>query len=133
MAVSTNLDSRYGRIPTRSGRDRRNLFILALALIVSFGAWLVWTGQDGSTPQIDASDVGHRIIDANTASVTFSVSMPAGTRSSCAVEALNETFTIVGWKVIDLPPSKRFTRTITQIVRTTELGNTGLIYRCWLT
>jgi len=96
-------------------------------------AWVVWTGLDGASVTIEARDTAHTIIDEHSVSVTFEVSMPAGSSSSCAVQALNESFTVVGWKIIDLPPSNLYTRSYTQVVNTTELSNTGLIYKCWLT
>ncbi|WP_241983414.1 DUF4307 domain-containing protein [Cryobacterium tagatosivorans] len=131
--MSTNLDARYGRTPNRRLRDRRSLWIAAGGFALVLVAWVVWAGLDGSKPLIEARDTRHSIIDEHSVSVTFEVSMPAGTAASCAVEALNENFTIVGWKVVDLAPSDRYTRSFTEIIRTTELSNTGLIYRCWLT
>ncbi|WP_166784442.1 MULTISPECIES: DUF4307 domain-containing protein [Cryobacterium] len=132
-AVNASLDARYGRTPNRRVRDRRILWIVAGAFALVLGSWVIWAGLDGTKPLIEARDTAHSIIDEHSVSVTFEVSMPTGTAASCAVEALNENFTIVGWKVVDLPPSDRYTRSVTEIVRTTELSNTGLIYRCWLT
>lgn len=133
VSVSTNLDARYGRSPSGGRRDRRILWALAGVFAIVLVAWVVWAGLDSSTATIEARDTRHTILDEHSVSVTFEVSMPAGTQASCAVEALNESFTVVGWKVIDVPPSDRYTRSFTEIVRTTELSNTGLIYRCWLT
>ncbi|ANP73290.1 hypothetical protein PA27867_2339 [Cryobacterium arcticum] len=133
MAVSSNLDKRYGRTPGTRLRDRRVLWIVAGAFAVILTAWVVWAGLDGAGPSIEARDTRHSIIDENTISVTFEVSVPSGTPSSCAVQALNESFTVVGWKVIDVPPSDQYTRSFTEVLHTTELSNTGLIYRCWLT
>ncbi len=133
MAVSSNLDKRYGRTPGTRLRERRVLWIVAGAFAVVLTAWVVWAGLDGAGPSIEARDTRHSIIDENSISVTFEVSLPTGTPSSCAVQALNESFTVVGWKVIDLPPSDQYTRSLTEVLHTTELSNTGLIYRCWLT
>ena len=133
MAVSSNLDKRYGRTPGSRLRERRVLWIVAGAFAVILTAWVVWAGLDGAGPSIEARDTRHSIIDENSISVTFEVSLPTGTPSSCAVQALNESFTVVGWKVIDLPPSDQYTRSFTEVLHTTELSNTGLIYRCWLT
>ncbi|MEO6199619.1 MAG: DUF4307 domain-containing protein [Cryobacterium sp.] len=133
VSEGTNHDARYGRTPNRRGRDRRLLWIVAGGFALVLLAWVVWAGLDGAAPQLEARDTRHSIIDEHSVSVTFEVSMPAGTAASCAVEALNQNFTVVGWKVLDLPPSDRYTRSVTEIIRTTELSNTGLIYRCWLT
>jgi hypothetical protein len=133
MAVKTELDARYGRTSTRQKRDKTILWVLAGVFVVVFGAWVVWAGLDAAKPVIDTRDLGYTIVDENLISIDSEVSAPAGTALSCAVEALNESFTVVGWKVIDLPPSKQFTRTFTVDLRTSELSTTGLIYRCWLT
>ena len=133
MAVSTDLEARYGRAPGKRIRDRRSLWLLAGGFAIVLAAWVIWAGLDGRAAVIETRDTRHSIIDENSVSVTFEVSMPTGTPASCAVDALNESFTVVGWKVIDLPPSDRYTRSFTEIVRTTELSNTGLVYRCWLT
>ena len=133
MPVSSNLDQRYGRTPGSRRRDRRVLWIVAAAFSLILTGWVVWAGLDGAGPAIEARDTRHQIIDENSISVTFEVSLPTDTPASCAVQALNETFTVVGWKIVDLPPSTDYTRSFTEVLHTTELSNTGLIYRCWLT
>jgi hypothetical protein len=133
VTVSVDLDARYGRGPRRRKRDRLLLWIGAAVFVVVFGAWVIWAGLDGTKPQIGTQDIGYTINDEHSISVRFQVSVPVGTATSCAVQALNESFTVVGWKILDLPPSTDYTRSFTELVRTSELSNTGLIYRCWLT
>lgn len=133
MALSSNLDERYGRTSGSRLRDRRVQWIVAGVFALILTGWVVWAGLDGAGPSIEARDTRHQIIDDNSISVTFEVSLPTDTAASCAVQALNETFTVVGWKIVDLPPSPQYTRSFTEVVHTTDLSNTGLIYRCWLT
>lgn len=130
---SVVIQSRYGRTPARKRRDRRVLWALGGIFVLVLGAWVLWTGLDGASTQIEARDIGHTIINEHTVSVTFEVSLPANRTASCAVQALNESFSVVGWKIIDLPPSTLYTRSFTEILRTTNMSNTGLIYQCWLT
>jgi hypothetical protein len=133
MTVSAELETRYGRTPARRKRERLFLWIGAAVFVVVLAAWVVWAGLDGSKPTIETQDIGYSVNNEHSVTVRFQVSVPTGTATSCAVEALNETFTVVGWKVIDLPPSDQYTRSFTEDVRTSELSTTGLIYRCWLT
>jgi hypothetical protein len=49
------------------------------------------------------------------------------------LQALNEQFAIVGWKIVELPPGGDRTRAFVENIRVTEPAVTGLIYRCWLT
>jgi hypothetical protein len=65
--------------------------------------------------------------------VRYEVTADAGAAVSCALHALNGTFAIVGWKVVELPPSEQGTRQFRETLRTSEPAVTGLIYRCWLT
>lgn len=131
--VSAELDARYGRSANRRKRDRVLLWSGAGFLAVVLVAWVTWAGLDGSKPLIATQDIAYSVIDDHNVRVTFQVTVPVGTATSCAVEALNESFTVVGWKVIDLPPSDEYTRSYTEDVRTSELATTGLLYRCWLT
>lgn len=133
MTASAQLDARYGRSANRRKRDRILLWSGAAVFAIVLVAWVVWAGLDGSKPLIETEDIGYSVVDDHTVTVTFQVSVPVGTATSCAVEALNESFTVVGWKVIDLPPSDQYTRSFTEDLRTSELATTGLIYRCWLT
>ena len=128
MTVNAGIDERYGRTPTRRLRDRRLLWVFGALFAVVLVAWVVWAGTDAPSSQLEARDTRHEILDEHSVKVTFEVSMPVNTSASCAVEALNEGFTVV-----DIPPSDSYTRSFTETVRTTELSNTGLIYRCWLT
>ena len=66
-------------------------------------------------------------------SVTWQFTVDPGTEAKCALQALNKQYSIVGWIVIDLPPSDTLTRSFTETVRTAEPAVNGLIYRCWLT
>ena len=130
---SAVIQSRYGRTTTHKRRDRRILWGLGGIFVLVLGAWVLWTGLDGASTQIEARDIGYTIIDEHSVSVSFEVALPVNRTASCAVQALNESYSVVGWKVIDLPPSTLYNRSFTEILRTTDLSNTGLIYECWLT
>ncbi len=130
---SAEIQSRYGRTVAHKARDRRILWALGVIFVLVLGAWVVWTGLDGASTQIEARDIGHTIIDEHTVSITFEVALPTNRTASCAVQALNESYSVVGWKIIDLPPSTLYNRSFTEVLNTTDLSNTGLIYQCWLT
>ncbi|MFZ4894037.1 DUF4307 domain-containing protein [Plantibacter sp. Mn2098] len=126
------LDARYGRTPGSAKRDKRVLWIVAASFVVVFAAWVIWAGFDGNSATIETRDTAHELIDATTVSVSFEVTAPQNTPLACAVKAMNEQFAIVGWKVIELPPSDQRTRNFTETVRTTEQSNTGLVQECWV-
>ncbi|MEO7148097.1 MAG: DUF4307 domain-containing protein [Terrimesophilobacter sp.] len=131
--AGSNLNERYGRTPARIRRTRLLAIIAAAGIAVVFVLWVIWTGLDNGQGSIDVQDIGHTIVDDANVSVTWALSVPAGTAVSCAIQAQNEAHGIVGWKIVQLPASDRFTRQFTENVRTTQQAVTGLIYRCWLT
>ena len=97
-------------------------------------AWVVWAGLDGSKPPVEATDTGHRLMnDERAVEVSWNLSVPPGNETACIVQALNEDFTVVGWKVVEIPASDAPLRTFTETVRVAQPANTGLISRCWLT
>jgi hypothetical protein len=131
-APSVDLERRYGRTPDRKRRERWILGGAALAFAVVLVAWVVWAGLDGSRPQVQATDLGHRLIDDHSVEVTWRLSVPAGNETACVVQAYNEDFTIVGWRIVEIPASERPLRTFTETVRTALEPNTGLVSECWL-
>ncbi|MET1051561.1 MAG: DUF4307 domain-containing protein [Mycetocola sp.] len=126
------LDDRYGRSRERRTRDRRIGWTVGGAFALVFLAWVVWAGLDAVGAGIDVRDTAHAVENDRTVTVTFELSVDAGTETMCAVQALNDTFAVVGWKVIGVPASDQRTRTVTETVTTVEKASTGLIYRCWL-
>ncbi|GAA1056655.1 hypothetical protein GCM10017608_21480 [Agromyces luteolus] len=131
-AAPPDLAGRYGRTPARRRRDRSILIGGAIAFAVVLVSWVVWAGLDGSRPLVQATDLGHELLDARSVEVTWRLSVPSGNATACAVQALNEDFTVVGWKVVEIPASERPLRTFTETVRTAQPANTGLISHCWL-
>jgi hypothetical protein len=128
------LDARYGRTRTRRTRDRLLLIGGAVAFAVVLVAWVVWAGLDGQTPSVEVTDTGHQVMnDERAVEVSWNLSVPPGNDTACIVQALNEDFTVVGWKVIEVPASTQHIRSLTETVRVAQTANTGLISRCWLT
>jgi hypothetical protein len=128
-----DLEARYGRTGSAARRTRLVVAASALAFVVVFVAWLIWGGLLGAPAQFELRDTGHEILSDSEVSVTWEFTVEPGTDARCAVEALNSTFGIVGWVIVDVPAANERTREFTQTVRTTERAVTGLIYRCWLT
>ncbi len=133
VATTGALAVRYGRTPAGTKKNRLFFAVSAAIFAVILVAWVVWAGLDSSSASFQAEDTGHTVVDANSVSIDFTLNAPPGSSAACALQAQSETFSIVGWKVIEIPASTERTRGFTQVVRTTEMAVTGLIYRCWLT
>jgi hypothetical protein len=131
--TATELDRRYGRTPQGARRTRVILVSTAAAFAVVLVAWLVWGGLLSANADIEAIDTGHTVVDDTLVQVRYQLTVEPGTPVTCAFQAQNSTFAIVGWKIVEVEPSQRRVRTLGTEIRTTELAVTGLIYRCWLT
>ena len=128
------LAARYGR--TRSRRVRARVLLIggAVAFAIVLVAWVVWAGLDGQKPAVQATDTSHRLMNEERAvEVSWTLSVPPGNETACAVQAFDEDFTIVGWKVVEIPASDRHLRSFTETIRVAREANTGLISSCWLT
>ena len=130
---SAGLAARYGRTPAKKRRDLLIYLVAgALAAIVVI-AWVIWAGLDQAGSTLDAEDKGSTIVNDRTVSISYQVSMPVGQTASCALQVQNEAHGIVGWRIVKVPASTRYTTSYTDTVLSSEQGVTGLIYRCWLT
>lgn len=124
---------RYGR--TAADRRRRLTIgvVAAAGVLAVVVAWVIWVGLFSPSANLEVRDTGYLTRTDGSVEIRFEVSVEPGTPVSCALQALNETFAIVGWKIVDLPPDDHRTRAFVENVRVTEPAVTGLIYRCWLT
>lgn len=128
------LAARYGRTRTNRTRDRLLLVGGAVVVAIVLVAWVVWAGLDGQKPSVQATDTAHRLMNEQRAvEVSWTLSVPPGNETACIVEALDEDFTVVGWRVVEIPASEQYLRTFTETVRVAREANTGLISSCWLT
>ena len=126
------LSERYGHTP-RAKKTTKWLGITAgVGFAIVLVAWLWWAGLAQPTAQFETRDLGWERVDDRSVSVRFEVSVAPGTPMSCAVQALNAQYGIVGWVIVDLPESTQRTRVFNQVVRTSETAVTGLLYRCWV-
>jgi hypothetical protein len=130
---SAVLDARYGRTPGKKRRDRWIYLIAGALCAIVVVTWVIWAGLDQAGSTLDAQDTGNTILDGRTVSISYQVSMPVGSTASCALQVQNEAHAIVGWRVVTLPASVKYTTAHTDTVRSSEPGVIGLIYRCWLT
>ena len=126
------LGSRYGQT-TRVSRQQRIWAVTGVAgVAVVLIAWLWWAGLAQPTAQFETRNLGYELVSDREVIVKFEVSAPPGTRLNCAVQALNASYGIVGWQILDIAASDQRTRVFNQPVRTSEQAVTGLLYQCWV-
>jgi Domain of unknown function (DUF4307) len=130
---ASDLNARYGRTANR--RKRNLVFALAFggAILLVFAAWAIWVGLFQPTAAVEYVDVGNVAVSSNQIQVRWELSVDTGKPTECAIQALDENFGIVGWKIVSIPPSSTRSRTLTSVVRTAQHAVSGNIYQCWLT
>lgn len=135
--ASTSLANRYGgqkRALTRGAR--RNLVIAALIAAVGFAAWLATSSAQAP---VTYKDLGYSTVDATLTEVDFQVVKSPAATAKCAVKALDSTFAIVGWKVVEVGPNEPREgadggRTTVQrtALRTESAAVSGVVDSCWI-
>jgi hypothetical protein len=129
---TATLDERYGRTPARKRRSRLFAIVAAIAVVVVFGAWVIWAGLDQSDRGLDQDVIGYEVLSEHSTVVHSQVSVDPGVEAKCAVQVLDKSYSIVGWKEITVPASEQRSRSISTQVTTTTRGVTGLIHDCWI-
>ena len=131
--TTSDLDTRYGRTADRRARTRMLAIAAAAAVAVVVVAWVVWAGLFSPAASLETKDIGFVELSETSVEVKWQLTAPAGAPVSCAVKAISEKHAVIGWKIVDVEPSPRITRTLSEVLRTSEKPNGGLIFRCWLT
>jgi hypothetical protein len=106
--------------------------IAAVAIAVVFTVWVIWAGPGQTDRGLDSEDVGYTVQSDRATLVHSQVSVDPGHRVDCAVQVLDKSFTIVGWKVVTIPASTQRTTSVDTVVKTASRGVTGLINACWI-
>jgi hypothetical protein len=127
VTTAQELDDRYGRT-----RRRRLPWILggsvALLVVAAFG----WMIVDQSMNSVDADDLGFDLVDEHTVDVRFQVTGVQGKDVVCIIEALDEEFGVVGWKVMEIPAGESHSQALSASVPTVAEATTGLVNTCWV-
>lgn len=128
--TSPTLATRYGA-PKRALPPRRRRWLITAAVAVGVIVIAV-LALVVARPTITTKDVGFAVRDATAITVDIDVTVPDGVRGRCAVQALDERFTVVGYTEIDVTPAGEGGGTAHRVpLRTTSLAVSGGVDRCW--
>lgn len=127
MTTARQLDDRYGRT-----RRRRLPWIIGGALVLLLVGAFGWMTVAQSMSSVDADDLGYDVVDEHTVDVRFQVTGVQGKDVVCVVEALDEEFGVVGWKVVEIPAGERHAQALSTSVPTVAEATTGLVNTCWV-
>ncbi|MCK2036189.1 DUF4307 domain-containing protein [Microbacterium sp. SSW1-49] len=127
MTTAAQLDDRYGRTRRRRGPWIVGIAIAALA-VGAFG----WMTVNQSMSSVDADDLGFDLVDEHSVEVRFQVTGVQGKDVVCIVEALDEEFGVVGWKLVDIAAGDSHSTAVSATVPTVAAATTGLVNTCWV-
>ncbi len=127
MTTALELDERYGRT-----RRRRLPWIITAVVAATVIAIAAWMTVAQSMNAVDVDDLGYEVVDAHSVTVRFQVTGAQGKDVACAVEALDEEFGVVGWRIIEIPAADAHTRQLSETVPTVAEATTGLVNACWV-
>ncbi|WAA67264.1 DUF4307 domain-containing protein [Microbacterium oxydans] len=127
MTTALELDERYGRT-----RRRRLPWIIggavALLVVVAFS----WMTVAQSMASVDADDLGFVLVDEHSVELSFQVTGVQGKDVVCAVEALDEEFGVVGWKIVEIAAGESHSQARKVTIPTVAEATTGLVNTCWV-
>lgn len=134
MTSETTLQDRYGR-SRGSNSKNRVIWISVISAVVAILLvwWIAANDVLGMGPSVSFRDLGYEGLTNSSITVTFEVAATPGHEVACAVQAQNQAFAIVGWKVVVYPASEERIRNFTETITTSEPATTGLVGHCWLT
>ena len=127
MTTALQLDERYGR--TRRGRWP---WILGGAVALLLVGALAWSTVSQSLSSVDADDLGFELVDEHAVDLRFQVTGVQGKDVVCVLEALDEEFGVVGWKVVEIPAGDAHSLTRAERIPTVAEATTGLVNTCWV-
>ena len=126
MTTPDTLTERYGApAPWR----RRALLGAVAVVVLAFGGWLAWTIWEQSSPPVASGELTFDIVDANTASATFSVDLrDPGVVATCTVRAYAEDHSLVG--LIAFTPAPDASGRVTQEISTDRQATSVELLGC---
>ncbi|AZS41184.1 DUF4307 domain-containing protein [Microbacterium oxydans] len=127
MTTARDLDERYGRT-----RRRRTPWIVGGAVAVILLGAFGWMTVAQSMASVDADDLGFELVDEHSVNITFQVTGVQGKNVVCAVEALDEEFGVVGWKIVEIEAGDSHSQARSVTIPTVAEATTGLVNACWV-
>jgi hypothetical protein len=127
VTTAQELDERYGRT-----RRRRAPWIIGGAIALLIVGAFSWMTVAQSMASVDADDLGFELVDEHSVNITFQVTGVQGKDVVCAVEALDEEFGVVGWKIVEIEAGDSHSQARSVTIPTVSEATTGLVNTCWV-
>ncbi|MPV38108.1 DUF4307 domain-containing protein [Georgenia subflava] len=121
--------ARYGEAPSAQARRRGFVAAAVVAGLLILGGVAV-QAANLTQPVVTTENLGFTVNDATSTTVRFNVRTDPGTSVRCTLVALNDGFTEVGFRTLELGPVDERVSSHQVDVPTTELATTGSVDSC---
>lgn len=121
------LANRYGK----KSANPKLFRIFAYLALATFTIGTIALGLANWNP-IQSTTVGFRVVSPWVTEVDFEIQMPPGEVAECSIEALNNSFAVVGHITRSFGPFDQLITTHTVAVNTYEEAVSGLVDSCTL-
>ncbi|MGB3413667.1 MAG: DUF4307 domain-containing protein [Microbacteriaceae bacterium] len=120
----------YSEKTARSGNSRRYLILISVlvGLGVVIAGWFTFANPQNF---IETHVTTFAPLNDHQIRVKFQVGLPTDQSAVCAIQALSAQKAIVGYKEVQVLPSKNYLRTFDEVLETVEPAVTGLISYCF--
>ena len=139
------LESRYGIKPNSKARNRTLIIAFAAVLVAAFAIWQFGIGGYNASAAT-AEVVGYQVPSERQITLNINLTKPGSATATCALQALNVNFGVVGYKEVTFGPdtakgqpsdmlttdSSQTTHQYALTFNTTELAVSGVVDSCWL-
>jgi hypothetical protein len=122
------LAERYGQKPSSHKTRNSILAIVGVALLTALAGYF---GFANYSP-VSFNDIGYRVLSNTAVEVDFEISKPLNATVICDIQALNNSYGVVGWKQVTIGVTATKTLAMTVTLVTTETAVTGLVDSCKL-
>ena len=101
--------------------------ILGGGLVTALAVWLALANSGG---RVTWPDTGSKVVDSRNVRVEFDVHRPSGEAVTCQVNALDQSFGVVGTLEVKVPASRERSVHQVVVVRTASRAVTGTVKTC---
>lgn len=127
MTTQAELDARYGR--TSRSRVRAGWIAVAIVAVLAV-AGIGWTTIASALDDVAVDDLGFSVSSEHDVEVSFQFTAPAGRDVVCVLEALDEEFGVVGFRVVEYAATDSHAQRHREVVPTIAQATTGLVNSC---
>ena len=122
------LKSRYGKGKSTSRAQRNGIIAGSVTLLLGFLVWAGFTSVAHTEIPTGALQ-GFKVIDTWHSTAVLKVTTTTDKVATCAIQAQNQSFAIVGYKQVRFAANEPKTREVT--VNTTERPVSLSVHHCW--